>query len=200
MRAQFVANGLGGGSHTALFQSYWRPGTGAGSTADATDILARIRAALNACATVLHNSINFVASADVVALNDATGAITGSFAGAVPATVFGTAVGDAMPPQTAWIVKSVTNLVVGPRLLKGRVFLPGPSEGQNTATGAPITGSVTTINAAFTGLLTGGATASFPVVWHRPGGAGLAVGTSSAVTAFQVQPTYWGSQRGRRFH
>jgi hypothetical protein len=199
MRARTTYNLGGTQGHQALLQTYWRPGTSPGSTADATDILARVRACLLAAQSAIGNGVTFTAQSEVDALDDATGAITGSFAGALPATVAGTMAGDPMPASVAYLMKATTNLIVGPRLLKGRLFVGGPTETANSGNGGPITGQLTTMNGAFNGLLTGGATASFPVVWHRPDPlAAVPVGTSGPITGFQGESRFWGVQRGRR--
>jgi hypothetical protein len=198
LRVRFTYNLGPVGSSIALFQTYWRPGTSPGSTADATDCLARVRAALNGCVALVVGVYRPQTAVD--ALDDATGAITGTFTGAAPANVTGSDSGDPMPAQTAWVIRARTNLIVGPRLLKGRMFLGGTTEGHNAPAGTPVSGDVATIDAAMNGMLTGGATASFPVIWHRPDPtAAIPVGTSGPVVSFQTQPDYWGSQRGRRF-
>lgn len=199
MRARFTYQATGVFSDVGLLQTFWRPGTSPGSTADATDILARVRAMLLAAVTCISNGVTYTAINAVDALDDATGAITGSFTGSTPANVVGTSSGDAMPAQTAYIVKATTNLIVGPRLLKGRTFLGLPTEANNQSSGVPVAANITTLNAAFAGLLTGGATASFPVIWHRPNpNAAVPVGTSGPVVGYQTNSTMWGSQRGRR--
>jgi hypothetical protein len=200
MRARFTFIPGATGAPLGLFQTFWRPGTSPGSTADATDILARVRAMLQASISALGLNCVYNPITSVDALDDATGAITGSFTGAAPAVVQGTGSGDAMPAQTAYIMRATTNLIVGPRLLKGRTFLGCPGEGQNDPGGKPLSTIVTILNNSFAGLLTGGATASFPVIWHRPSPtAAVPVGTSGPVVGYQCQASYWGSQRGRRF-
>ena len=199
MRARTTYNLPLPSAGTCLFQTYWRPGTSPGSNADATDILARVRAALNAILAIVSTGVIFTPVTEVDALDDATGAITGTFTGTAPALVTCTASGDLMPAQTAWLVRETTNLIVGPRLLKGRFFLGGATEGHNTSLGTPVTGDVATMNTAFNGMLTGGATASFPVVWHRPNPlAAVPVGTSGPIVNYAVQGSFWGSQRHRR--
>jgi len=193
LRCRYVITGLGAFGSVGLLQTYWRPGTSPGSTADATDVSTRANQAYFGL------GVSYQQVREVDALDDATGALTGAFTSAALATVFGSASGDQMPAQTAYVVKATTNLLVGPRLLKGRTFFAGPTESINAVAGVPSTGSVTGVAAGFTGMLTGGGTASFPVIWHRPGGAAAPVGTSGPVISYQVESNYWGSQRGRRF-
>lgn len=199
LRTRFTFTPGAIGAHLSLLQLYWRPGTLGGSTADATDCLARVRAMLLAAQATINTLCLYTPITAVDAIEDTTGHIVGSFTGAAPANVTGTATGDPMPAQTAYVLKGTTNLVVGPRLLKGRTFFGVPSETGNAPAGTPLTSNVTTLNAAFNGMLTGGATLSFPVIWHRPGGASAPVGTNGPVINYQCQASYWGSQRGRRF-
>ena len=200
MRARFTFTTGVPGTGLGLFQTFWRPGTSPGSAADATDILARVRACLAALLTQRNSGCTYNAVTAVDALDDATGAITGSFTGALPAATTGTGGLNPMPPQTAYLVKARTNLIVGPRLLKGRSFLGVPDESNNNLNAVPAPADVTAVSNAFNAMLTGGATASFPVVWHRPNpAAAVPVGTSGPITSFQCEPSYWGSQRNRRF-
>ena len=200
MRARFTFSTGAIGAGLGLFQTYWRPGTSPGSNADATDILARVRAMLAATLTQRNSGCTYFANASVDALDDATGAITGSFTGTLPANSTGTGGLNPMPPQTAYLLKARTNLIVGPRLLKGRSFFGVPDESNNAPAGTPGTADVTAVTNAFNGMLTGGVTASFPVIWHRPNpDAAVPVGTSGPITSFQCEPNYWGSQRNRRF-
>ena len=190
-----LSNGLLG-----LFQTYWRPGTAGGVVADASDCLARVRAALVTMQPTYGAGTSFVPQAGVDVLEDTTGALIGGLTGAIGLSVSGTAVGDQMPVQTAYLVRHTTSLVVGRRRLRGRTFLPGPTESQNDPSGRPSTASILPVNNAFNALLTGGTTASFPVVWARPTKLpAVRAGTSGAITSSSVQPAYWGSQRDRRF-
>ena len=197
MRARFTAQPVGYG-HLVLFQTFWRPGTAGGSTADATDILARVRACLNAAASAFSANCVWSAITEVDCLEDLTGAITGAFTGSAPATVAGTAGGDNLNASLSTLIKANTNLIVGRRFLKGRTYLPGPTENIEDTAGRP-SAVPATINAAFNGMLTGGSTASFPVVWHRPNPKGSSSGTSGPITGYQMQVNYFGVQRRRRF-
>lgn len=198
MRARWT-NIVYGGSRPYLFQTFWRPGTSGGSDADATDILSRVHVMLEAIKGYLHNSVVYTATTEVDALEDTTGALTGSWTGAAPAPVLGTGAGDALSPAMAAISRSNSAVVVGGRFLKGRTYLNGFDEAMNGAGGTPSGIVVAFWNGAWNAMLTGGATASFPVVWHRPTKALPASGTSAPVINYQLQPNYWGVQRRRRF-
>lgn len=197
MRARFSAQPTGY-AHPALLQTFWRPGTSGGSTADATDVLARVRACLFAARTYFGTTCTWHASTEVDVLEDLTGAITGTFVGADPTDVTGSATLDSLSPALATLIKANTSLIVGRRFLKGRLFLAGPTEAMSGPAGYP-TIAPATLEAAFNAMLTGGSTASFPVIWHRPNPAGSSTGTSGPVISYQMQTSYWGTQRRRRF-
>jgi hypothetical protein len=175
---------------------YWRPGTGGGSTADASDIAARVRACWLACVGALVTGMTLQVSGVTEAIEDTTGALTGVFTGTTPAVVTGTGGGSLAPRGSGWTVQANTDLIVGRRFLKGRTFLaPLPTTAFN-ASGTPLGfGAVAT---AFNAMLTGGSTASFPVIWSRPiVGTGARAGTSGPVTLYAVSqvPTLLRSRR-----
>jgi len=203
LRVRFTFNNAG---HSGLLTTYWRPGTGGGSNADATDMLARVRAALFGCRANYGVNCTYTPVLTCDAIEDTTGALTGSFTGTTPLAIAGTAAGDVMPFNNAFLVKWLTSSVVNGRKLQGRTFMAGCTEAQNNASGVPNGADITAIAAAFLGTLTGGATASFPVVWNRPRAAdpdhGITarVGDSRAVTSVTCDGLKFGSQRMRRFH
>jgi hypothetical protein len=175
---------------------YWRPGTGGGSVADATDCVARVRALWVALAPQVSTSVSIAVNNLVEAVEDTTGALVGAFTGASVASVFGSG-GTALAARgSAWVMQEKTALIVGRRFLRGHIFLAPLVQASFGADGNP-TGFAAT-NAAGTAMLTGGGTASFPVVWARPTTTpAVRAGTSGAVTSFQVS-TKAGVLRSRR--
>lgn len=188
-----------------LMTIYWRPGTGGGSTADATDCLARVRAFVAASSGAIHAGTTYTFNPACDIFEDSTGTLTGSFTGTTPAGVAGGGTGDPLPAMTAWLVKWSTGSVVNGRRLQGRTYLSVPNENNNDTSGRPNAATIITIANAGIAMLTGGATASFPVVWNRPRAAdpdhGITAraGTSAAVTNCSVDGLKWGVQRNRRF-
>jgi hypothetical protein len=174
---------------------WWLPGTTGGSTADATDILSRFRACWNGVAARIDDSLSIDFDPICIAVEATTGVLTGAFAGTDPLTVTGTQAGDALPRQTQGLVRLSTSTVVGGRRLRGRLFVPGPAEADNDSAGLP-TGTYTSgLTSGFADMLNAGATASVPVIWHRPtGGAG---GTHGAITGVSASPS-WAVLRSRR--
>lgn len=181
-----------GGGFTSL---WWRPGTVGGSTADATDCLDRFKDLWDAAKGAIHTGLTVDFDPICIAVEATTGVLTGAFAGTDPASITGTAAGTALPLQTQGLLRLATSTVVAGRRLRGRLFIPAPEEGDNDANGVPDSGYITTITAAGSTLLAAGATASDPVVWHRPGPAGA--GTDAPITGVSCAPT-WSVLRSRR--
>jgi len=178
LRVRTVIDGWTGGP--GLMTVYWRPGTGGGTTADATDCVARVRACLFATLLQFPSPVTFAVQSQVDAIEDTTGALVGSFSATPVALVSAGGANSFAPTSSMYLVRLRTALVVNNRILRGRVFLGPILSTQVTSAGGISAGAQTSLNNAFTAMLTGGTTASFPVVWHRPG---TTVGTSGAIVA-----------------
>lgn len=83
--------------------------------------------------------------ADVATLNVGSGALE-SITATTPSTGVGTASGDVLPMITQGLLRLVTSQIVNGRLLRGRLFLPGPVETVNSSAGAPLSGYLTDYN------------------------------------------------------
>jgi len=183
---------LPGGGLTSL---WWAPGTVGGSTADATDCLARFRTVFETFKADMTSLISINYDPLVIALEATTGVLTGTFNATDPTTTVGTAVGDPLPAQTQGLIRFGTATVVNGRRLRGRLFIPGPTEAANTTTGVPSSGYTTDLTAGGATLFTPGATTSAAVIWHRPtNGAG---GASSLINSASASPN-WSVLRSRR--
>jgi hypothetical protein len=82
-------------------------------------------------APVMSGEYSFATEADVYTLTDSTGTITGVTTTTVVDGA-GTASGDPLPWMTQGLVRFNTGLYVGGRLVKGRAFIPGATEGFST--------------------------------------------------------------------
>jgi hypothetical protein len=174
---------------------WWLPGTTGGSTADATDILSRFRGCWNGVAAFFDDGLTIDFDPICIAVEATTGVLTGAFVGTDPASVTGTEAGDPLPAQTQGLVRLATSTVVGGRRLRGRIFVPGPAEARNDSSGLPNSTYTSGLTSGFAAMLTAGATASSPVIWHRPtAGAG---GTHGLITGVSAAPT-WSVLRSRR--
>lgn len=175
---------------------WWLPQTAGGSTADATDCLARFRGVWNSAAAQMANDVTIDFDPICIAVEATTGVLQGAFAGTDPATVTGTEVtSDPLPLQTQGLLRFGTSTVLNGRRVRGRLFLPCPCENMNDSVGNPVSSYVSAWNTAGGTLFTPGATTSFPVVWHRPGPGGA--GGHAAITAVSCSGT-WSVLRSRR--
>lgn len=176
---------------------YWRPGTGGGSTADASDIAARVRACWFACTAIFPTVTKLQVSGVCEAIEDTTGALVGAFTGTTPAVVTATGGTPFAARGSAWVVQANTNLVVGRRFLRGRSFLAPLVTTAVGTDGEPF--GFGPIATAFNAMLTGGSTLSFPVIWARPAPTAVPprAGTSGPVTSYVVSQTM-GVLRSRR--
>jgi len=147
---------------------YWLPGTTGGITADATDSVARVRAFFAAIQGAFANTFTANVQTDVAQINDTTGALVGSLSAAAVGTVVGTAAGGVGPLANMALARLRTGVVAQGRLIKGRWYL-GPISVTAQGTGGLLSSTqITAITNAGNAMLSGGATTSVPVVWHRP--------------------------------
>jgi len=188
LRVRTVLSYFSGGP--GLNTIYWIPGTPGGVTADATDAVARVRAMWLAMAPQFSSSMQFQTSNDVALIDEVTGTLTGSLAAAGVAGVAGTGGSNNEVVAAMLLVRLRTAGVRNGRLVKGRWYLGPVGAGVANGLGTVTTGNVTAMNTAANALLTGGATASVPCVWHRPKdlapGAGFPVTSASTWDQFAV--------------
>lgn len=109
----------------------------------------------------------------------------------------GTVVGDALPPQTAGLIK-LTTAFAG-RAGRGFLYAPFPSEGDNGATGAPSAGYVTRLGQLkdqLLGTITVGVlpnTAQIvPILWSG------ALASARTITGGVARP-FWSQQKRRSY-
>ena len=190
--ALITGTGLPGGGLSIL---YWAPGTVGGSTADATDCLARFRAIFTGFSTHIEQSISFVFDTTVLAIEATTGVLVSSFTAAAAATVVGGVSADALPRQTQGLLRWGTSTVINGRRVRGRLFMPGAIETDNTSAGVPSGTYTSTLTTAGGSIFTPGATSSEACIWHRPGPAGA--GASPDITSASAATT-WSVLRSRR--
>lgn len=195
------ARGSGWTGSPGLLTVYWRPGTTGGSAADASDVVARVRACLNSAKVAIHNSGSWLVSGQVDVLEDTTGELTGSFGVAGPALVTGTVAGEVYAASSQLLIQAQTGAVLRGRKVQGRTNI-GPLGESSVSAGQPDGVITPNVVAAFVAMLTGGATASFPVVWSRPvkdptTHAILVNGTSFPITGY-TSAAYLAVLRSRR--
>lgn len=193
LRTSAIISGtaLPGGGLSTL---YWAPGSVGGSTADATDCLARFRGIFNSFVTHIGVGCSIAFDQTVLAIEATTGVLVSSFTAAPALTVTGTAAGDGLPRQTQGLIRWGTATVINGRRVRGRLFMPAPNESDNDVGGTPVPAYVTALTTAAATIFTAGATSSEACIWHRPGvGAGASPDITSAVAS-----TTWAVLRSRR--
>jgi hypothetical protein len=141
-------------------QSYFQ---GAADAAHASQCVSAFWGLVGGLAPYVTGSLSCAISGDVEVIDISTGQITGvvSVTGAVNA---GSAAGDALPFLVQGLARLQTSLYLGGRQLRGRMFLPGMMEAQNTAAGVPAAAMQTAVNTA---LATYIAHAADPAVYSR---------------------------------
>lgn len=129
-------------------------------------------------------SIVFPASGDMI--DDGTGNLVGQWTQAAQTTVVGssaTVYGAPMGMVAEWL----TGTIVGKRRLQGKTFIVPVTASSNTATGAPLAGSITALSNAAAALVTASSAAGWRI-WHRP--TKTAPGSSGVVTGSRVPPMF----------
>jgi len=143
-RVQVIWSGtpvVGGGLSTFYFEA--AVGTVAQQVAAVATFLANSE-------TQRSSAITWATAADVAQIDSATGNLVGTST-VTPSTGAGTAAGDPAPFATQGLLRILTGVVVGGRLLRGRLFLPGVVEASST--GVPSAGYITAYNTVGAALI-----------------------------------------------
>jgi hypothetical protein len=160
-----------------------------GSTnADAANAASAVGAFFNSIKTRWPNALAYNVEPFVDVINDATGALTAvvNIGGGVSGV--GSSGQVALPWATQGLLRFNTGTVVGGRLLRGRMFVPGPTEADSDV-GVPLAAYITALNTAYTALTT--ALPNTLRVWSRTHG------TSALVTGASPW-SQWAVMRSRR--
>ena len=172
------AAGGGGGGETVIHF---------GETVTNPDIITWFNAFGAALAPALASTTNLRLNGEVREYDDATGALTAISSYTPPAQINGSGGASAVPNAAQGLIRLRTSLVVGRRLLQGRIFVPGMSASTQLGTGEVNTTGLNALNAAGAVCLTPDSV----VIWHRPvlgGGGTYALPTaSSAWQEYAVQ-------------
>jgi hypothetical protein len=115
-------------------------------------------------------ALSWATAPDVAEIDHLTGNLIG-VQSVTPVTGTGAAAGDIQPYAVQGLLRLVTNVVVGTRLLRGRLFLPGSVESSNS--GVPIAAYQTAYNTA-AATLVAAANCEW-MVWSRTHGSPQAV-------------------------
>lgn len=177
----------------SLLTYYW-DSAGGTPTAVATEAGLRVRAFWVSFASHIPNTSTVQIDGFGDEIDEATGAIVGTFTGPAVASVNGTSAADGLPRQTQGLLRFGTAGIVAGRRITGRQYLPAPNETDNTG-GLPTAAYVADLNTAANLLGTTIVTPISQRVWHRPGLAGA--GLSFPVTS-RAGSTSWAVLRSRR--
>lgn len=165
MRVRVVGTGWIGAPGLNTF--YFHGATTDPVTADATDVVARVRAFFQAIIANLSNDTHQQVSNAVDVIDDADGSLLNGLAGTAVADVVGTGTGLMTPPADCILLQHRTNLIVRKRRLVGRSFISRGDSNDLAANGTWTSGLGTAVATAAAAMITG-STASYPVVWSRP--------------------------------
>lgn len=105
-----------------------------------------------ALAAGLDSDLSWATEPEVVQIDDATGDISLS-TNTTPQSGIGSDVGESLPKSTMGLLRWRTGVYVGGKEIRGRTFVPGVLEANNTATGTPDTTIINVMNNAASALV-----------------------------------------------
>lgn len=181
MRVRFNITATTGlpGLHT----TYWKGASSSPVSADALDVVARVRAYWDAIKGLVAPGVIITCNVPVDVLDQTTGLLIGQLGAGSPASVTGT--GSAIAPRaTMMLLRYNTGVVVNGRRLQGRSFI-GPV-GVNTNSSGSVAGASAGLLVSATSTLQTGPTSSLIQVWHRPTAANPSGGLSADVISFST--------------
>lgn len=173
---------------------YFRNDTNVDQSAGLTN---RVRTFWDTCRNHMTFGLQMVVESEIPVIDERDGKMIGLHVGA-GASVVGNGTGETLPTATQALVQWFTNGIVNGRKVRGRTFVPGMMEANNSG-GLP-TGTIdSALQTAANTLI---ATAPFLVVWSRPvsgeePGTVARVGTAHNVLSSNVW-AQWAVLRSRR--
>jgi hypothetical protein len=170
---------------------------GALTSGEADEARAAVAAFWNSIRVHINDLVTIRTEGVVDGLDEDSGELVESFVGS-DVTVVGSAAGDPLPVATQGVLRLNTGVVINGRRVRGKIFVPGMVETQNTE-GVPIASFLTALSTAGSFLFS----ASPPsiAVYHRPVRPSPTAPPTGGqfVTANSTTPLpYWGSVRSRR--
>lgn len=136
----------------------------------------------------LHQDVEWNVEPFADVIDEVTGNLTGQDPIGGGESGSGTDTGELMPTQTQGLLRLATSDVVAGRVLRGRLFIPAPTEGANDQ-GKPVSSYLSALSSAYTAL-TSDPDAEL-LIWSRTHG------TAKAVTGGQPW-NQWAVLRSRR--
>lgn len=187
-----ISYGAGG---PGLVTHYFLPATTGGSTTDATNAVAGVRAFWLALASLMPTSSSALVQPAVDTIQDTSGALVGGLSGTPVGIVPGTATAPFHPVMVALVIRYRTAGIVANRRVEGRSFV-SPLASAPAGSTSPSVGAGTAAQNAVAALLA--TTTAAPLVWSRPKvGPGARSGSSYTVVSGDAWSQF-GSLRSRR--
>jgi hypothetical protein len=187
MRVRTVLSGWQGAP--GLATHYFLPGTPGGSTADAVDVAGRVRAFWVAAAAIFTTTVGMQTSGSIDLIEETNGLLVGGLSGGSPAGVSGSAASTYLPLASMVLLRLQTGIIVNGRRVQGHINLGPAAASTSTANGVP-TASAGTAATNAGAALGAGATASHPVVWHRPHLGIGSPGQAVSISGYQAGPEF----------
>lgn len=143
---------------------------------------------LDRAKTSLANQLTATVLSEVTIIESTTGELVGT-TNVTQRTIAGTDANDMLPRTSQLLIRWHTPLIIGGRRVRGRTFLPGLCEENNSDAGSPLPAIVTGFQGSLNTLITdwGGEA----VVYSRTHLSGAAIDSASVWTE-------WASLRSRR--
>lgn len=173
----------GGPGGEGVTTTYWDPAAGTPQ-----DAVTAIEDFWTDVRTVVGGGWNVRTDSVVLTMDEATGQITAGTGVTVATVTFGDG-NDPLPPATQGLVQLRTGAYVGGREVRGRIFIPGPTENENT-NGVPKSTYLSVVNTACTNALINALDATLMVY-------SAAHGVAEPVTAASLW-SKWAVLRSRR--
>lgn len=149
----------------------------------ASDAADAVAALWSGCAADIRSTLAWEVEPDVATIDDVTGALVGvdNISGGHAGN--GTSTQESLPFATQGLLRLASNTVVSGRILKGHLFIPGPTENVG-GEGTPTSGYKSSVLAAWADLLASGP--AIPVIWSRKHGVSAPVLSASVWAQWAV--------------
>lgn len=140
-------------------------------------------ALLNALRTLYGTGITALAEGDIAQIESTTNQVIG-VSSVAPVSVVGTSATPLLPLATQGLVRFLTGQFANGRQIRGRMSLPGLTQGSIGTSGSVNAGTVSTVNTAFGNYLT--ALGPAAVVFSRKNGTAVPISSATCWTSFSV--------------
>lgn len=183
LKVQTVWTGIEG----APYYTTLHFGAGADDVAsqDAVDAVETLWQSLE---VIIRSGLTWTVNPEVIVFRDTDGGLVRTDT-VTALTGIGDNTGEILPRASSGLVRFSTGVVVGRRFLRGRMFIPLPTETSNDTVGKPTSAYKTSVQSALDALLANGDVALY--IWSRTGG------TSAPVQSATVWDE-WAYLRSRR--